>query len=55
MTRKFNLTITLSEEEARHLLVLEKEFHWKPADTVRRALDLYFSKPLYDIVKGGSR
>jgi hypothetical protein len=55
MTRRFRITVELDEEEARHLRVLEKEFHWKPADTVRGALDLYFSKLLYDIVKGGSR
>ena len=46
MTRKFRLNVELSEDEARHLVVLHKELHLKTADVVRKALSMYFSKPI---------
>jgi hypothetical protein len=46
MARKFRIAIELSEAEARHLFVLHKELGVKPADTVRKALTMYFSKPI---------
>lgn len=52
MTRKFRINVELDEEEVRHLLVMQKEQRIKPADTIRKALNLYFSKPL---PKGGRR
>jgi hypothetical protein len=51
-TRKFRISVELDEETVRCLGVVQKEFGIKPAESVRRALTMYFSKP---IPKGGRR
>ena len=48
MTSKFHISVSveLSEDEARHLAVMQKEFRITPAGIVRRALTMYLSKPI---------
>jgi len=49
--RKFYINVQLTEEEARHLAVMQKELGIKPADSIRKALTMFFSRPIQDVGK----
>jgi hypothetical protein len=54
--RKFRISLELDEETVRCLGVVKKEQRMKPADAIRRALNLFFSRPIQGVGKTrGSR
>jgi hypothetical protein len=51
ITRKFRISLELDEETVRCLGVAQKEYRMKPADTIRKALNLFFSRPIQGVGK----